>query len=75
MPKQTQQKHHPTIAQVVTVYTMTDGTARIIEHGATGLCPELPIYCETPQDVLDYLKATDALVVNPSWYEGGVRVG
>lgn len=62
----------PTIAQVVTVYTMTDGTLRVCELHDTDLNSfgsERPIYCETPEDALEYLRSTDALSVNPAWYE------
>ena len=65
-------KHLPTIAKAVTVYVMTDGTLRVVEYEDTpSLCPDRPVYCGTAADALDYLNATDALSVNPSWYEGG----
>ena len=61
-----------TIAQVVTVYTLTDGTIRIHETGLyLSDCKncEAPVYCETPEDAIEYLRDTDALSVNPKWYE------
>ena len=68
-------KYMPTIAKAVTVYTLTDGTLRVVEYADTpDFCPDRPIFCETPEDALDYLNATDALSINPSWYEGGAKV-
>lgn len=65
----------PAIAQIVNVYTMTDGTLRVCEFStiaARDFSCEPPVFCETPEDVLDYLRDTDALAVNPAWYEENV---
>jgi len=64
-------KHIPTIAQAVTIYAMSDGTLRICEFStvaANDFSHEPPVYCETPEDALAYLRDTDALAVNPAWY-------
>lgn len=63
-------KDSPTIAQVVTVHVMTDGTIRISEFFSfDDLSQGAPVYCTTPEDAIEYLDATDAFSVNPDWYK------
>lgn len=64
MPKTT-----PTIAKVVTAYVMTDATIRIVEYADTpNFATDPAIYCETPEDAIEYISACDLLAVNPAWY-------
>lgn len=68
----------PTIAEVVTAYVMTDGTIHICgfsDVSANDFSHESPVYCETPEDALDYLRDADVLSVNPAWYGRGEANG
>ena len=58
----------PTIAGVVTVLTMTDGTCRVYEADGDASSTASPVYCDGPDAALDYMRDTDALHVNPALY-------
>lgn len=65
--------NNPTIAKVTTVFTLTDGTVRIFESplDPAMLHNEPVICCQTEEDALEYLAATNAFGTNPAWFAGG----
>ena len=61
-------KSTPTIAHAVNIYTLTDGTVRIIEHEPESINQPMTVFCEDADAAIAYLRDTDALDVNPAWY-------